>query len=440
MRLRFCAFSLGLLLLASSGLPIQAQSSKDKFTFGEVDLELLKETNVIDQKLEKSGNVYEEPALNEYLSKLTQELLPPETPENVTWKFHVLSDAEVNAFAFPNGSIYIYAGLLAQLENESQLVSVLAHEIIHVRNRHSYQAFRSYRKKSLAVNLIGALDGNAGTLASLIMITSVTGHSRELEREADEEGFKLLLNARHNPREMAGAFKSLLKKYDVDLSFQIPFWRTHPRLEERIKYTEEIIAKDKLEEFSAESLKAEKTRYELLTETVMRRDVKFAVEDGFYRTALAHAQRLVNDHPNSAANITALADAYAGLGPRPTEPTAKELTGGGKREARKMQSRLMLDEATKKLLDAPGGKELQTHNFAKAEEFYLKAIALEESYALAHRGLAELYAKQQLSAKAAIEYRKYVDLQPGASDRLMIMRRIKNLEAEQPVPEGGQKN
>ncbi len=440
MRLRFCAFSLGLLLLVSFSLSVQAQSNKEKFTFGEVDLELLKETDVMDQKMAKSGNVYEEPALQEYIDKLAQGLLPTENLENVNWKFRVLSDAEVNAYALPNGSIYIHAGLLAQLENESQLVAVLAHEIIHVRNRHSYLAYRSSRKKTLAVNIIGALNPTAGVAASLIMITSVTGHSRELEREADEEGFKLLLNAKHNPRDVAGAFKSLLKKYDVDLSIQIPFWRTHPKLEERIKYTEEIIAKNKLEEFSAESLKAEKTRYESLTETVTRWDVKFAVEEGFYRTALAHAQRLVNDHPDSAANITALADAYAGLGPRPTEPTAKELTGGGKREARKMQSRFLLDEATKKLLDAPGGKELQIQNFTKAEEFYLKAIALEEGYALAHRGLAELYARQQLSAKAAIEYRKYVELQPGASDRLLIMRRIKNLEANQPVPEGGQKN
>jgi predicted Zn-dependent protease len=425
---RFGLLCLFCLLVSLPVLADEKMNARDKFIFNRDDLELLKEINAMDQKLERKGRIYEEAALEQYVNQIAQTLVPPDPLENVTWKFRILRDPEVNAFAFPNGSIYLYTGLLAQLENESQLASVLAHEITHVCNRHTYLAVRSYRKKMLTANIIGLVSGEAGTLAALINSFTIAGYSRELEREADEEGFAALIGAKYDPRGMVGAFQSLLKKYDVDLSFDIPFWRTHPRLEERIRSARELLVKNKAAELSAEAFREQQQRLETLTEICKRENVRYAIEDGFYRTALAHAQQLRDRQP-SAANLTALADAYAGLGPRTVTPTAKELSGGGKREARRMQSRMLLDEATKKLLEESGGRELQKQNFMQAEALYRQSLELDESYALAYRGLAELYEKQQQPAKAALSYRRYIEFQPDAADRLMVIRRIKNLES-----------
>jgi Tfp pilus assembly protein PilF len=90
---------------------------------------------------------------------------------------------------------------------------------------------------------------------------------------------------------------------------------------------------------------------------------------------------------------------------------------------------MLLDEATKKLLEESGGRELQKQNFMQAEALYRQSLELDESYALAYRGLAELYEKQQQPAKAALSYRRYIEFQPDAADRLMVIRRIKNLES-----------
>ena len=68
----------------------------------------------------------------------------------------------INAFALPNGSIYVNTGLLAILDNESELASVIGHEITHVMHRHAYLANRSMRKKMVAIDILQA----AGTVGA----------------------------------------------------------------------------------------------------------------------------------------------------------------------------------------------------------------------------------------------------------------------------------
>ena len=74
----------------------------------------------------------------------------------------MLRDPIPNAFALANGSIYVNSGLLAVLENEAQLASVIAHEQTHVLNRHPYLENRSYRKKSVAANILAGVGGAGG--------------------------------------------------------------------------------------------------------------------------------------------------------------------------------------------------------------------------------------------------------------------------------------
>jgi Zn-dependent protease with chaperone function len=130
-----------------------AQTS-EPFKFGKVDLDLLAQINLLDQRFEKEGLVYHEAALEAYLDRVGRAVVADREIENVNWKFHALRDPVPNAFALPNGSIYVNTGLLALLENEGQLASVLAHEVTHVSKRHTYQQNRSLRKKILAINIL----------------------------------------------------------------------------------------------------------------------------------------------------------------------------------------------------------------------------------------------------------------------------------------------
>lgn len=198
----------------------EAQTRQEPLRFGDVDLEFLDQIKQLDKKFEEQGLVYREPQLNAYVDRLGRSLLKPEDQlENVVWQFRVFRNPVVNAFALPNGSIYVNTGLLARMENESQLVGVLAHEIIHVRNRHSYLRYRDYRKKVLTINLLGiagSYTGLAGLGASLgaqfMLNISIIGYSREQEKEADLEGAQLMAASHYDPKGMVAAFESFLQK------------------------------------------------------------------------------------------------------------------------------------------------------------------------------------------------------------------------------------
>ena len=424
-----------LLCVVLTGLAT-AQTKQESFRFGEVDLEFLDQIKQLDKRFEEQGLVYREPQLNAYVDRLGRSLLKPEDQlENVVWQFRVMRNPVVNAIALPNGSIYVYTGLLARMENEAQLVGVLAHEIIHVRNRHSYLSYRSYRKKMLTVNLLsiaGAYSGTGGwgaTLAAQYMLNiSIIGYSRELEKEADLEGSRLMAASPYDPKAMVAAFESFLHKYEVDLDGE-PFYGDHPKTKDRIAYLNEWISKSAPKR-ETESAGLSKADYLKNVSEVTRHDIQLAIDAGLYRTATALGKQLVAAQPELASNLTALADAHTALGPRAPEPLAEEKTGQGKNEARKRRGKMTLQEEERTLAATPAGREMQKSNHAEAEKLYKRATELEANYAPAWRGIGELYEKQGQWRHSIDAYRKYLELQPAAMDRLMIMRRVQALESK----------
>src|SRR5208337_2552413 len=127
------------------------------FHFTKVDDDLRAQANAIDAEYEKKGLVLHDPGLQAYIDSVGKQVLGDRpVPEKVTYRFLVLRDPTVNAFALPNGSVYIHTGLLALLVNEAQLASILGHETAHVYERHSYFENRSIRKKIIASEIIAA--------------------------------------------------------------------------------------------------------------------------------------------------------------------------------------------------------------------------------------------------------------------------------------------
>src|SRR6266852_8697404 len=153
----------------------QDSPSRDNFKFEKADLDLLEQVNLLDARFEREGLVLSDEATNALLRHVGESLLPRGSKlENVSWKFRALRDSVPNAFALPNGSIYVSTGLLARMDNESQLAAVLADEMTHVTRRHSYLQNRSNRKKILAINIINAVGAYAPGGAVGAVITIVT--------------------------------------------------------------------------------------------------------------------------------------------------------------------------------------------------------------------------------------------------------------------------
>src|SRR5687767_2419179 len=186
---------------------------REEFKFGNVDLEVLEQVNLLDRRFERDGLVLEDEAANAYLFRIGKLLIPQGLVlDNVTWKFRALRDPEPNAFALPNGSIYVTTGLLALVDNESQLAAMLAHELTHVMRRHVYMQNRSDRKKFLTMNVIavigsvtpgaaGAAISLAGAIAPLIVMSTIYGYRRELERESDHRAIDMMITAEYPPEE-----------------------------------------------------------------------------------------------------------------------------------------------------------------------------------------------------------------------------------------------
>mgnify|MGYP003286702491 CR=1 FL=1 len=148
---------------------------REEFKFGEVDLEVLEQADLLDVRLERDGLVLADESANAYLRRIGQSLIPSELKlERVKWRFRALRDPQPNAFALPNGSIYVTTGLINLLDNESQLAAIIAHELTHVMRRHTYVHNRSNRKKFLTMNVMSAVGAYApgGLVGAVITIVT----------------------------------------------------------------------------------------------------------------------------------------------------------------------------------------------------------------------------------------------------------------------------
>lgn len=182
---------------------------------GEVEFLALAATEL--SELKKNLDFYEDRLFQEYVSRVGHSLVPQWVDRNeIQFNFSIVNDPELNAFALPDGTVVIHTGLLATLENEAQLASVLGHEIAHVTHKHGYRGYKRAQKMqwvALGAAVAGAaIDANrqpwegpswASTLisigAALSLTAAVNGHGRNMEDDADRIGLNYALDSGYDP-------------------------------------------------------------------------------------------------------------------------------------------------------------------------------------------------------------------------------------------------
>ena len=411
---------------------------KEDFKFGEVDLEVLEQVDLLDIRFERDGLVLADEAVNAYLRRIGKSLIPRGLElEKVQWKFRALRDPQPNAFALPNGSIYVTTGLLSLIDNESQLAAIIAHELTHVMRRHTYLHNRSNRKKFLTMNVmqavgayaplsvVGAVITVVTTVAPFIMMATIYGYSRDLEREADIKGIDMMISAEYPPEEMVNIMKLLDK--DIEGENIRLFYNDHPSLDERIKYLSSYLGSRADTVTHQMELNRERALYFRNMESVMRHNVQLAVNSRRTRSAVYFAQRLVDFRADSE-NLFWLAEGYRALGPRTQLLTEKELTNSAMKDAAKKREKRTFEEEERDLLATPAGKDNWQKHQQLAEETYQLALKADNPVPVAHRGLGMLYEKLERRSDAVAEYEKYLELSPAATDRERIQRRIEALK------------
>jgi len=189
--------------------------------------------------------VSEDPELRNYLQSLGTRLISGGLNSDFPFYFRLVFDPRINAFAMPGGIVAINSGLLLLSESESELASVVAHEISHVSQRHIARRFSRQQKLSVlnTIALLGTVlatiyGGDAGQAAGTATLgafqDSALSYSRAFEQEADRLGMALLINANLDPFGMPRFFERLNAHSKINQS-QVPeFLRSHPLTTSRI--------------------------------------------------------------------------------------------------------------------------------------------------------------------------------------------------------------
>jgi predicted Zn-dependent protease len=188
----------------------------------------------------------DDPEVAEYLNALGARLGSAGTGARQDFEFFAIRDASVNAFALPGGFIGVHTGLISAADNESEIASVIAHEMAHVTQRHIARQIGIQKQMQLPMMIAMAaaillarsrpdLAGGAAAAAQGSAIQTQLSFSRDFEREADRIGFQTLAGTGFDVRAMGTFFEKLQRYTRILDSGSVPgYLRSHPVTSERI--------------------------------------------------------------------------------------------------------------------------------------------------------------------------------------------------------------
>lgn len=176
--------------------------------------------------------------ITEPIEKIGKHLESYSGNKDYDFKFYVVKDDEVNAFALPGGHVIINTGLIEKSASHEEVAGVIAHELQHVYQRHGLEKIVnrlgiSFTLMMLLGDIGSVVDAVGGELISLKF-------SRDEESEADRLGLELMYKAGVEPKGMVDFFKKL-NDINKDMSNLPEIISTHPSTKQRIKDLEEMV-------------------------------------------------------------------------------------------------------------------------------------------------------------------------------------------------------
>lgn len=199
------------------------------------------------QQINAQLPIVRDPESNAYINQLGSSLASLVDDQGRTWRFSIVDDPEINAFAIPGGYIYVNKGLILRAQTASQLAGVVGHEIAHVTQRHSVKQMEQGQKVGVGATLACILrpsfcQNGGGDLLNLGATAIMAKFSRGDEAEADEYGVRYVLKAGLDPRGLPEMFEIMLAERDRKGGGSASFLATHPVEEDRIEATKREIA------------------------------------------------------------------------------------------------------------------------------------------------------------------------------------------------------
>jgi beta-barrel assembly-enhancing protease len=336
------------------------------------------------------------PEVERYIDRIGQRILSTMGPQPFDYRFFVIQDDQLNAFAVPGGSIFFFTGLIEKTKTTSEVAGVLGHEITHVKGHH--MARQSGPDAISLLGLLGAFllartgSGSggqaAGAVGQAIAATRQIAYSRQLEMEADTLGVRYMSAAGFDPKGSLGFLKTLDQERALNPIDFPAYMMTHPVTQERIANTELVIRSLGKTEIKVEQ-----------ADLLKKIQVIIRIERRDSDAVLAEYDKLVRQNPENAESLHLLG-------------VAQQLTG------QLAQAKQNYEKARRLSLENPdldrdmGRLYTQTGEFALALAAFNQALALEPKESLTYLYLGELYEKQDDLRAAAGAYLNALNLSP----------------------------
>ena len=357
-------------------------------------------------QFERRSLLYTVPSVVELVERIGRELAPPPTDDYIDYRFFVIRDPSPNAFAMPNGQIYVHTGMLARLKDSSQLAGLLAHEINHVAGHHGILHYRITAPRILIAVFAGGLASILGRLR----------YSRELEQEADDRAALLMAGTAHDPTALPELFDMLNRDFEGLRPRIETIWTTHPDPDQRAATSYRIVAR-------LPSKPRDHDAYDAIVDPLRAITIRDYIQDDYPYTAIALAEELLERYPDNLDMRMLLGDAWQQLGPR-AEFAPDDFSNRDKRRNLRKRVFTTREERVEELLETAEGQQAFAANMSQARKTYESVLAMDPTYAAAHRGLGEVHQALGMPREAGRHYLQYVRAAPDAADRPVVMGRL----------------
>ena len=193
------------------------------------------------------GAAYDDPELQAYVTRVGERLVANSDEPNTTFTFTVVDSPDINAFALPNGYIYINRGLLAYLDSEAELAATLGHEIGHVTADHHGRQKRAGMTNSVVATAVYVLtgSGDAADASTMYGAELISGYGRDMELEADGLGARYMHQSGYDPDSLLAVIGVLKDQQQFQrvkarsggkkASSYHGLYASHPRNDQRLK-------------------------------------------------------------------------------------------------------------------------------------------------------------------------------------------------------------
>ena len=347
------------------------------------------------REIRKYVKFVNDPEVERYVDGVGRRVLSALGPQPFDYRYFVIDEPVLNAFAVPGGSIYIYSGLLDRVRSTDELAAVMAHETTHVAKRHMARmaGIDPISVLGLLAAMLAARSSGSGAQAAAVLGQGIAAarqiaFTRQLEMEADTLGLKYMTEAGYDPHAMLSFQKLMLQEQTLNPINVPAYLLDHPLTQDRVANIELLMRSTKSNELAA-------TR----ADPIKKIQTLIRLEKQEADSIIAEQKKVLSQAPKNS-------EAYQLLG------IAFFSKGMGQEARKNLEQALALNPKSPGIHRDLGRVYTQTNDYGLAHAAFDRALALEPQEPLTYLYLGELYEKEGDLRSAAGAYLNANNLAP----------------------------